>query len=148
MQANATHNFVATLSDGTVAAEHSGQWVVIDGERKPWVRLGDYLLQNGLHVTSLRYNANGTTYHAPKLDTRFEKGGQEPDWYSLEYIIEVEEGPNGREEMHLVDIGAYFGDVSVHQIIELGGQETSWVQLRKNYKAMAYVAGREVAKGI
>lgn len=140
-----THGFVATLSNGATVAEHQSEWIIIEGERKPWVRLGDYLLKNKLYLTSLRYNGNGQTYHAPKLDTRFEKGGLHPDWYSLEYIFEHEEGASGASDTLLVDIGAYYGDMSMHTIIEIGGQRTVWTQVRKGHRAMAYVAGKEQA---
>lgn len=132
----ATHGFVATLSDGTVAAEHQDNWAILPGERKPWVRLAQHLAQEGLHVTSLRYNANGQTYHAPKLDTRFEKGGRAPDHYAIEYILEREESPGSVVERLFVDIGAYYGNASVHMLIELGGQQSVWTQLRNGYAAM------------
>lgn len=136
MQAEATHGFVATLSNGTTAAEHTEQWQLIDGARKPIVRLCQFLAENNLFVTSLRYNANGQTYHIPKLDTRFNKGGLQPDHYSTEYIYERDEGFEGVTEKLFVDLGAFYGDVSVHTIFEVGGQHTLWVQVRNKYRPM------------
>jgi hypothetical protein len=146
MPADATHGFVATLSDGTTVAEHTGEWTIVEGARKPWVRLCDYLLENKLYITSLRYNINGVTYHAPKLDTRFEKGGIHPKGYSLEYIYEREEGfmPVGVTEFLAVDVGAYYGGPSVHQIVEVGGQKTAWMQVRNEYKPMAPAVAEDI----
>ena len=136
MQAEATHGFVATLSNGTTAAEHSEQWDIIEGARKPIVRLSQYIAENNLFVTSLRYNANGQTYHMPKLDTRFEEGGLQPDHYSVEYIYERDEGFDGVTEKLFVDLGAFYGEVSVHTIIEIGGQQNMWSHVRSGYNPM------------
>jgi hypothetical protein len=43
----------------------------------------------------------------------------------------------------LVDIGAIYADMSVHTIIEIGGQQTVWTQVRQNYKPMAEVPAKE-----
>ncbi len=137
MPPQGTHGFVATLSNGTTVAEHHGDYTVIAGERKPFVRLCTFVAENGLYLTSLRYNANSTVYHAPKLDQRWEKGGLHPDRYGIEYIVELEEGPQGREECHYVDVAAYYGDMSVHTIIELGGSQHVHTQLRQGYIALA-----------
>lgn len=133
---NTTH-WVATLSDGTVAVEHKGDWQIIEGERKPWVRLCQLLQDKNLHITSLRYNANGQTYHAPRLNDRFMHGGDHPISYSIQYIFERDEGIDGVREFNAVDIGAQYEGFSVNQIIELGGQRTSWVQVRYGFEPLA-----------
>lgn len=136
---NTTHHWVATLSDGTVAIENKGDWSVVEGERKPWVRLCDHLVKNNLHITSLRYNANGTTYHAPRLNDRFMHGGEHPETYSIQYIYERDEGSDGVTETQLVDIGAQYEGFSVNQVIELDDQSNgkSWVQVRRDFVPMA-----------
>ena len=133
------YGFVATLSNGTVAAENNGMWTVIPGERKPWVRLQQYCADNDLHITSLRLNVDGQTYHLPKIDTRFNTGALHPDSYSIQYIGEVEQDGTTN---NLIDVGAYYGDVSVHLMCELDGQHTSWTQVRQDFKPLCKVGGK------
>lgn len=142
---NAKHGWIASLSDGTTANEHHGDYTVIDGERKPFVRLCNFLLREKLHLTSLRYNANGTTYHAPKLDQRWNKGGIHPTGYSLEYVAEIEEDVSGvRSQALYVDIAAIYSDISVHTIIEIGDQQQVYTQVRQGYKPMAEAVAEEM----
>src|SRR5581483_5302824 len=86
--------WVATLSDGTTAVEHSGKWQIRSGERKPWIRLCEFANTNGQHLTSLRLNSRGRTIHLPreKFD-RFSMNerSKAPDHYSVQYHLEVDD---------------------------------------------------------
>lgn len=137
------HGWIANLSNGEIAVEHEGDWIVRPGERLPWPRLSSFCGNNKIHITALAFEANGTKFYAPKLDTRFEKGGIQPDAYSIEYIAEFEEGPEGSVQGLLADIGSYYGKISVHTIVEIGGQEHVWTQVRQDYNPMVMIRAKE-----
>lgn len=125
--------FVATLSDGSTAVEESGEWVTRYGERKPWVRLIQFVAKNGLHLTSLRLNIDGRTIHLPreKFD-RFSLEGMTPNFYSLNYHLEVDDiNAGGGKQTHFVDLAAHFDDFSVHYIQDISQGSNSWIVVTK-----------------
>lgn len=133
--------WIATLSDGTTAVEHTGEYKIVPGERKPWVRLTQFLAEEDLHLTSLRLNFRGRTIHMPRQNfDRFSLGklSVAPSFYSLQYILEADIS-NGGElvETPFVDLIAHYDDFQVHHIQELKDGNTSWVVTTKNLLPMA-----------
>lgn len=130
--------FVATLSDGTTAVEESGEWVTRYGERKPWVRLTQFAAKNGLHLTSLRLNIDGRTIHMPreKFD-RFSLEGVAPNFYSLNYYLEVDNvGQGGGDQSHYIDLTAHFDDFAVHYIQDTSQGNNSWIVVTHDDKPL------------
>lgn len=132
--------WVATLSDGSTAVEHEGEYVEVPGQRKPWVRLVQFAGQNGLHLTSLRINFRGRTVHMPrsKFD-RFNMQAVAPLSYSLEYKIEAEIGVDGSfgNEKRFIDLAAHYVDYSVHYVQDIQDGNNSWVIVTTNDTPMA-----------
>lgn len=137
--ADADIKWVATLSDGSTAVEHVGEYKVIPGERKPWVRLVNFAAKNGLHLTSLRLNSRGRTIHMPRL--AFDKFGMvgtksvDPLFYSLNYIIEGSMDANGGvfQQESFVDLVTHYPKFDVHFIQDLDKGNNSWVTVTENY---------------
>jgi hypothetical protein len=123
--------WVATLSDGTTAVEHSEDWKIIEGQRKPWVRLCQFAAEEGLHLTSLRLNFRGRTIHMPRMAfDRFDMNEQSlaPKFYSLQYHIEGEFLDNGGfSQVDFVDLAAHYDGYVVHYIQDVSDGNTSWV---------------------
>jgi len=124
--------WVATLSDGSTVTEHQGDFAVIPGERKPWVRLCRFLGQNGLWITSLRFNFRGRTLHMPR--TKLDKFGmterlKPPLYYSLQYHHEAEMTLAGQieQEWVYVDLAAHYQDFAVHFIQDVSNGNNSWI---------------------
>lgn len=128
--ADADVRWVATLSDGSTAVEHSGEYQIVPGERKPWVRLCEFAAENDLHLTSLRLNYKGRTVHMPrpKFDRfDFNENNRAPLSYSLQYHLEGEMNDDGSfSQVHFIDLAAHYEQLTVHFIQELGGSN-SWV---------------------
>jgi hypothetical protein len=53
--------WIATLSDGSTVYE---KW--IEGQLSPWQRLMHKCVSSGVHITSLKMFAGGTTVHCPQ----------------------------------------------------------------------------------
>lgn len=131
--------WIATLSDGTTAVEHTGEYKIVPGERKPWVRLTKILAENDLHLTSLRLNFRGRTVHMPRPNfDRFSLGdvNAAPSFYSLQYFLEAEIGDEMKQN-HFTDLVAHYDDFQVHYIQDLEDGNTSWVVATKNFQPMA-----------
>lgn len=120
--------WVATISDGTVATELEGEWTIIPGERKPWVRLCQKLHQEGTWITSLRLNVNGQTIHLPRQNNKFES--EPPLYYDVCYHAEIDDIFGDRTQKDYVDIGAFYDTFSVHYIHEIGNNN-AWVTINK-----------------
>lgn len=137
---DAQGKWIATLSDGTTAVENHGEWVVRPGERKPWVRLTQFAADTGLHLTSLRLQFRGRTIHMPrpKFD-RFsmDQTSLEPDFYSLQYHVEVDNVLGSSEQNLFVDLAAHFGDITVHHIQDVTEGNNSWVVVTRGHKVLA-----------
>lgn len=126
-------SWIATLSDGTTAVEHRGDWTVQPGEPTPWVRLTYFLGDNDLFLTSLRLNFQGRTIHLPRAD--FDKFNYldrtiDPLYYALSYHLEAEMDMNGAaiEQAVFVDLAAHYQDFAVHYIQDTGrSAANSWV---------------------
>lgn len=132
--------WVATLSDGSTAVEHTGEYKIIPGERKPWVRLVQFAGQNGLHLTSLRLNIRGRTIHMPRANfDRFGSVGLKsvaPLFYSLNYIIEGTMNAVGigtLQQDNYIDLIAHFPTYDVHYIQDTDKGNTSWVTVTEGY---------------
>ncbi len=122
--------WVATLSDGTTAAEESGEWKEIPGERKPWVRLMEYTNKNRLHLTSLRLNIDGKTIHMPRGDFdrfNFNETQIAPNSYSLTYHIEGEFVGAIINEERFIDLAAHFDGYAVHYLQNITDPNLSWI---------------------
>jgi len=124
--------WVATLSDGSTITEHSGDFKIIPGERKPWVRLCNFMGENKLWITSLRFNYRGRTIHLPRA--KFEKFNLQervkpPIYYSLQYHHEAEMTLGGQviEEWLYVDLAAHYPDFAVHFIQDVTNGNNSWI---------------------
>jgi hypothetical protein len=132
--------WVATLSNGETAVEHSGDYQIIPGERKPWVRLTKFLVENDLYLTSLRLNFKGRTVHLPRPN--FDRFGlnqlsKEPLFYSLQYNLEGEIKNGGiLEQKHFIDLVSHYDTYEVHFIQDLEGH-TSWVVVTEGYRSLA-----------
>lgn len=137
--ADADIKWVATLSDGTTAVEHTGEYKIIPGERKPWVRLVNFAATNGLHLTSLRLNCRGRTIHMPRIG--FDKFGVignksvDPLFYSLNYIIEGTMDADGGSlvQDNYVDLVSHYPKFDVHYIQNIDNGGTSWVTITEGY---------------
>lgn len=132
--------WIATLSDGTTAVEHSGEYQVVPGQRKPWVRLCEFAADNDLHLTSLRLNFRGRTIHMPrpKFDRfGFDVNNRAPLSYSLQYHLEGEIDEAGAfSQAHFIDLAAHYENLVVHFIQELDGNN-SWVVVSEGDMPMA-----------
>lgn len=133
--------WVATLSNGTTAVEHIGEYTVKPGERKPFVKLAEYLADNDLHLTSLRLNIKGRTIHMPRVNfDRFNlnEKSRAPLFYSLQYFLEAEMGGGGLEKQtHFADLVAHYPAFDVHYIQDITDGNNSWVTVTENYTPMA-----------
>jgi hypothetical protein len=132
--------WVATLSDGSTAVEHEGEYTEVPGERKPWVRLVQFAGTNDLHLTSLRINFRGRTVHMPR--SKFERFGYEavaPLSYSVQYHAEVEMDTEGvlKNQSRYIDLAAHFPQYSVHYIQDIEDGNNSWVLITQNDTPLA-----------
>jgi hypothetical protein len=131
-------NWIATLSDGSTAVENTGEYQLVTGERKPWVRLTKFLAENDLHLTSLRLNFRGRTIHMPRAN--FDRFGlydtnRAPLFYSLQYHIE-KEMTTGVED-HFIDLCSHYENLDVHFIQSLTDPNVSWVATTEGYNPIA-----------
>lgn len=119
-------HWIATVSDGTTATEHTGEWKIIPGKRKPWVRLVEKLAADGNHLTSLRLCINGRVIHLPRPgNNRF--ASRPPLYYSLCYHAEIDDIFGTPVERHFVDLAAHYDDFAVHYIQDASEGTTSWI---------------------
>ncbi len=132
MSATATHiSWIATTSTGRTVAEHE-DYKILEGERKPWVRFLRELAP-GEYLTSLRVQLNGQNVHLPRYrQTLADKPGLAPSHYSLEYAVEVDNVFGDSSQKTFLDIGAYYGQTSIHAVCELEGNN-AWVEVRQDY---------------
>lgn len=136
-----TVRWVATLSNGETAVEHSGEYTLEPGQRMPWVRLCEFLAQNDLHLTSLRLNFKGRTIHMPRANfDRFDMSKSRPPlFYALEYKLEAEMGDDGTfgESKRFIDLIAFYDNFEVHYLQDLQEGNNSWVVVTQGYLPMA-----------
>lgn len=136
--ADADIKWVATLSNGTTAVEHVGEYKIVPGQSKPWVRLVRFAGENGLHLTSLRLNFRGRTIHMPRRAfDRFGVVGQKsvsPLFYSLNYIIEgtMEDGGLLKQE-NFIDLIAHYPTFDLHYVQETDKGNVSWLAVTEGY---------------
>jgi hypothetical protein len=124
--------WVATLSDGSTIVENTGDFQIVEGERKPWVRLCKFLGDSGLWLTSLRFNYRGRTVHLPRMT--LDKFGmtdriKPPLYYSLQYHHEAELSLGGvlQKEWIYVDLASHYQDFAVHFIQDVSNGDNSWI---------------------
>lgn len=118
----------ATLSDGSTAQEHKGNFQVIPGERKPWIRLINGL--EGRHLTSLILRIGKRTVHMPRINDKFPT--LPPKGYGLCYHVEIDDIFGSRKEKHFVDLTTYYDDFQVHYIQDINDGNNSWVTVTKD----------------
>jgi len=126
--------WVATLSDGTTAVENLGEWGIIPGQRKPWVRLCEKLATEGKYITSLRLRIGERTIHLPRIENKFPS--KAPSYYSLCYHLEVDDVLGGMKEKYFIDLAAHYDDFAVHYIQDTTEGNNSWITVTDN-KALA-----------
>lgn len=125
--------WIATVSDGTTIAEHEGQYEIIPGERKPWVRLCQSLRAEGKHLTSLRLRIGDRAIHLPRSQGRFStKNPVAPDFYSLEHIVELDGIGGDQSQSDFLDAAAHYEGYSVHFITQVDDITNAWVEVRDN----------------
>lgn len=134
---NLNVKWIATLSDGQTAAEHSGEWTIKPGERKPWVRLCEYCKENGLYITSLRLNFNGKTVHMPRFNfDRFALNdlSRNPTHFSVQYHLEVDDLWGAQDAKQFISLTAYFQGYEVHYFSDVADGNNSWVVVTEGYE--------------
>lgn len=131
--------WICTLSDGSTAVEDSGNWQVVPGQRKPWVRVTEFAAQEGLHVTSLRLNIGGRTIHMPRDKfEKFDLQGLSPDHYSVSYHLEVDKvGTRAEAITDFISLAAHYPDFTIHYIQDTSTGNNSWVAVTKPHEALA-----------
>ena len=128
---NAKVFWVATISDGTSAVEHQGEFQIISGERKPWVRLIKKLEAEGKYLTSLRLQAGERVINMPRLkNNRFDS--YPPLYYSLSYIYEADDLLGRMTEKHFINLGAHYKDYAVHFIQDMNDISSAWITVTDN----------------
>jgi hypothetical protein len=136
-----TFRWVATLSDGTSAVEHSGEYTIIPGERKPWVRLCEFAAEHDLHLTSLRLDYGGLSVQMPCIDS-FDRFGYNENYfparfYSLSYHLEGEFDEMGQlTQTNFVDLTAHFDEFEVHYIQDVTKGWDSWIVVTQGHEPM------------
>ena len=103
-----TSKWIALLSDSSKVEEGEGDYQVIPGGRKPWIRLINDLDEKGLYLTGLGYQVDDYTTWA----------SSGADFYSLQYNSVARVG-TVLEVFHYVDFAAHFGEISKHTIRNL-----------------------------
>ena len=122
--------WIATLSDGSTAVEHRGEYQIVEGERKPWIRLCEFAANNGFHLTSLRLNFRGRTIHLPRATFdkfKMNETNVAPDFYSFQYHIEVDDILGDMDTTEFVDLAAHYGELTVHYVQDVTDGNTAWV---------------------
>lgn len=132
--------WVATLSNGDKAVEYSGEYQIVPGERKPWVRLTQFLVEKDLSLVSLELDVEGKKVSLPATDfNRFGLGDFNyiPLHYSLQYHIEGEFDQTGIfTQANYVDIVAHYQDFAVHYIQNLNGGD-AYITVTQGFEPMA-----------
>lgn len=132
--------WVATLSDGTTKREHEGEYAIVPGERKPWVRLTRFLNDSGLHLTGLTLKFRDREVHMP--EDQFQKLSMNgakivaPTSYSLQYMME-KELYGGQAETYFVDLIAHYPEFEVHLVQNVSSGNESWVTVTQGFQSMA-----------
>lgn len=133
--------WVANTSDGRQVVELEGEYIIKEGARKPWVRFCDDLARNGHFITGLRLwlqNEDGQRIvNMPRPTGRFNPDAMPPDYYSLEYIAEVDDVMGNATQDDFIAVAAHYGSISVHFIQQVNDSANSWVEVRHNYRALA-----------
>jgi hypothetical protein len=127
--------WVATLSNGTVAVEKEGEFIIVEGERKPWFKLLQKLKSDGLWLTSLRLNIDGRKVHLPSINGgKFDS--KPPLFYSISYQLDIEiNGGIDRDEegsviqSHYIWLSAHYDNFIVSFINGLDDENNSWISI-------------------
>jgi hypothetical protein len=132
--------WIATLSNGETAVEHSGEWQIKPGTRKPWVRLCEFCTDNNLKLTSLRLWFRGKTIHMPR--DKFDKFSMNdtalpPNHYSLQYHIEADDILSGVKQDTFIDLAAHYEDFIVHYIQDVSEGSNSWMVVTRPHQRLA-----------
>lgn len=123
--------WIVTLSDGSVLHEGEGEYTIIPGERKPFVRLVEKLKQEGKSIHSLSVDVDGKVTHLPGFGPG-PFATKKPSYFSLCYRYEADQILGNMKEKHLVDIGAHYDTFAVHYIHDITNGLESWVTITDN----------------
>lgn len=124
-------HWVATLSNGTTVTEEEGDFKIIPGERKPWVRLVEKLATDGHYLTSLRLQIGKRTIHLPRpQNNKFES--LPPLYYSLCYRMELDDILGNKKQKLFVDLAAHYETFAVHYIQDITEGNNSWICVTDN----------------
>jgi hypothetical protein len=114
------NKWIAVLSNGEVIKEGEGDFQLIAGERKPWVRLCSYLSANNLHINDLALEVD---------DTIMQLFTEIPDFYAIQYqATGILDADGSFSQEHCIDIGGFYGTSSVHYVHNTTTNEGHWEQ--------------------
>jgi hypothetical protein len=133
---SSTANWIATLSNGETVVENTGKFRVIEGQRRPWVRLCSLVEENDLHLTSLRLNFKGKTVHMPKKFDKFNLEGKPPVFYSLNYAIEADNLTGDVDQTFWINLAAHYESFVVNHLTNLSTGD-SHIVVTEPYEALA-----------
>lgn len=122
-----------TLADGDIFVENEGRYIEIEGEILPWRRLCEDLEEDNNWIISLDLIIDNTIIHLPISlpNGRFNLKSIEPDYYSVQNILEVDNILGTLEPDLYLDVTAHFlnpfiGETEIHYIINTTTKE-SWI---------------------
>lgn len=119
----------ASLSNGETLYEEKGDYLRLDGQLSPWMRLKKYIEDNNLTITSLAlYTDNNLNYSLPSI-------GKNPKFHQFESVVKpskynfyrvVGHDVQSTEEEKFAVIEAYY-EYAVLQIwVRESNPENSW----------------------
>jgi len=124
--------WIALLSDDTVAVEDEGEWVRKPGERLPWPRLAAYVEENDLFLKQLKFrNGDHFLNLAPGAD-----------YYFVQYSVQVDNIFGARQHTDFVDVGMGFGSTNIHYVYDLTNRSNSWIVASEGDDILAPIRGR------
>jgi hypothetical protein len=118
------YRWIAKLSDGQEAIEHSEKWRVLPGQRNPWVRLVKYAEDHKLHIEELSVEVDGRRTNLPKAADR----------YSVQYSTEID--LIDQQKRHFVDLTTHYDQFEIHYVFEIEGKKESWIQVTQGYEPL------------
>lgn len=144
--------WVATTSKGNTYTEHTGQFRLVPGERRPWVKLTEILGRESEYLTSLRLNYKGRTVHLPRLNfDRFDLNevSRAPLSYSLCYHIEgtMDFDGGGLKQATFIELSAHYEDFVVSYIQDITGGNVAWIVVTDDRRVMAETPRRNTYYG-
>ena len=129
-----------SLSNGETFFEGKGQFEEVDGEKSPWQRLEQYLLDEGAEITSLSlYTDDGRTFNLPtagqnpKFNPHLPGKIEKPlDFLCFRYM-EADVNREGSKMHKLFTVAeAIYPDYKVQQWVDENNPQNSWVRFVRN----------------